>query len=122
MILSKKSGYKKVLQKLKEIGIIDNGCSNSFEQKLLDACNKLKRKEELLKKSSYIRGYRMEILDRYNINEYVDFDKTFNEIIYWYYGDNINDIVPLDVIEKLSIENPDAFIFNGAQFLNSEVY
>ena len=122
MILSKKSGYKKVLQKLKELGIIDNGCSNSYEQKLLDACNKLKRKEEILKEASYIRGDRMEILDKQNIHEYVDLDYTFNEIIYWYYGDDISDIVPLKVIEKLSCKYPEAFVFNGAQFLNSEVY
>lgn len=122
MILSKRSGYKKVLQKLKELGIIDKGCSNAYEQKLLDACNKLKRKEEILKEASYIRGDRMEILERHNIHEYVDFDRTFNEIIYWYYGDDISDIVPLSVIDKLKKQYPNEFKFNGAQLLNSEVY
>lgn len=122
MIFAKKSGYKKVLQKLKELGIIDNGCSNTYEQKLLDACNKLKRKEKILKEASYIRGDRMAILEEKGISEYVDLDKTFNEVIYWYYGDDESDIVPLSVIKKLGNKYPDAFCFNGAQFLNSEVY
>ena len=121
-IFSKKSGYKKVLQKLKELGIIESGGINVYEQKLLKACNKLKRKEEILKEASYIRGERMAILEQLNINEYVGLDKTFNEIIYWYYGDDETDVVPLSEIRKLMNKYPDAFEFNGAQFLDSEVY
>lgn len=121
-IFSKKSGHKKVLQKLKELGIIESGGINVYEQKLLKACNKLKRKEEILKEASYIRGERMAILEQLNINEYVGLDKTFNEIIYWYYDDDETDVVPLSEIRKLMNKYPDAFEFNGAQFLDSEVY
>ena len=45
-----------------------------------------------------------------------------NEIIYWYYGDDETDVVPLSEIRKLMNKYPDAFEFNGAQFLDSEVY
>ena len=64
----------------------------------------------------------MAILEQLNINEYVGLDKTFNEIIYWYYGDDETDVVPLSEIRKLMNKYPDAFEFNGAQFLDSEVY
>lgn len=121
LILSKKSGYKKVLQKFKETGIIDKGTANAQEQRLYDVCVKLKAKEDLLKQASYIRGDRMAILEKHNIYEYVGSDKRFNEVIHWCYNSD-DSVVPLSVIKELSKKHPSEFKLCGAQLLNSEVY
>ena len=122
MIFANRNGYKKVLQKLKENGIMDSSNKGTYETKLIEACNKLKRKAELLKSASYVRGERIAVLQKYGIAEYVDFDKCFNEILHWVYIKDESKIVPLDKIEAISKKHSDVFVFNGAQFLNSEVY
>lgn len=122
MIVSKRSGYKTVFKKLKEYGIIKYGAGNQYEQRLVDACKKLKAKEMLLKKASCVRGDRMALLDEYDIHEYVGFSSTFNESIYWYYGNDETNIVPLDVIKKIADDVPEMFELNSVQNINYEVY
>lgn len=117
MIFAKRGGWKTVLQKLKDIGIIDGG--NIYEQKLIMACNKRKHKEEILKQASYIRGDRMAILEQYGIEESIRFDKTFNEQIHWIKN---GEIVPLSQVKKLMQKYPNEFKLNGAQFVDKEIY
>lgn len=120
-ILAKRTGYKFVLQELKECGIIDSSIHNPYEQRLIDACNKRKQKEAMLKESSYNRSDRMAMLEKYGVYECISYDnKTFNEAIHWVYEDD--SIVPLSVIDKIKKQNPKHFNFNKAQVVNGEIY